>query len=352
MEYSIKDFDYRLPGRLIAQYPRRQRDESRMLVLERATGRLHHHRFSQLPTWLDDRDVLVVNDTQVFAARLQGQKASGGRVEILLLHLPHIQDNGATPQVAWGRGWYRASRRLQPGQRLRFGDDLQAEVRARVGSGEIELQFWTTGQDIRQVLAKVGEMPLPPYIRRPAARADSERYQTIFAARPGAVAAPTAGLHFTPAILEALKVRGVEVVSLTLHVGPGTFKPVREEDYTRHQLGAEYYHLSEPAAARLNQARAAGKRIVAVGTTTVRVLESRMIQGRIQPGEGLCDLFIYPGYQFQVVDRLLTNFHLPRSTLLLLVSAFAGRERVLQAYQEAVARRYRFYSYGDCMLMV
>jgi S-adenosylmethionine:tRNA ribosyltransferase-isomerase len=351
MEHSIQKFEYPLPADLIAQYPRPRRDASRMLVLERHTGRLHHTRFQDLPNWLDERDFLVVNDTQVFPARLRGRKATGGQVELLLLHLPEIQKNGAIPQMARGWGWYRASRRLQPGQRLNFGDDLQAEVLARAGSGEIELRFWSEHRDIRQALAATGEMPLPPYIQRPAGGEDRERYQTIFAAQTGAVAAPTAGLHFSPEILEALKARVVEVVSLTLHVGPGTFKPVREEDYTRHRLAPEYYRLSTQTADRINQARAAGKRILAVGTTTVRVLEFRARQGRVLAGEGLCDLYIYPGYRFQVVDRLLTNFHLPRSTLLLLVSAFAGREPVLQAYQEAVSQQYRFYSYGDCMFI-
>lgn len=352
MEHSIHSFDYQLPPALVAQYPQSRRDQSRLLVLVRNPGRWHHTRFSDLPAWLDDRDLLVVNDTQVFPARLRGRKNSGGQVELLLLGLPVIQENGSNSQIAQGRGWYRASRRLKVGQRLEFGDDLHAEVIAGNGSREIEVRFWTDKLDILQALSAAGEVPLPPYIRRAPESQDGERYQTIFATRPGAVAAPTAGLHFTPEILAALKRRGVEVVSLTLHVGPGTFQPVQEEDYTRHRLAPEYYQLSVESAARINRARASGKRIVAVGTTTVRVLESQGDEGVVRPGEGQCDLFIYPGYRFKVVDRLLTNFHLPRSTLLLLVSALAGRELVLQAYQEAVAQQYRFYSYGDCMLII
>ncbi len=195
-------------------------------------------------------------------------------------------------------------------------------------------------------------MPLPPYIRRQAGKEDAQRYQTVFASQTGAVAAPTAGLHFTPAVLQELAAKGVEIIYLTLHVGPGTFQPVREEDYSRHRLAPEYFSLSDESAAAINRARAAGKRIVAVGTTSVRVLESQYQNGQVRAGEGYCDLFIYPGYQFKVVDRLLTNFHLPKSTLLLLVSAFAGRDFVLQAYQEAIAEGYRFYSYGDCMLIL
>ncbi|MBW1917934.1 MAG: tRNA preQ1(34) S-adenosylmethionine ribosyltransferase-isomerase QueA [Deltaproteobacteria bacterium] len=352
MEHSIQSFDYHLPAGLVAQYPQQPRDRSRMLVLDRDKRCWYHTHFFDLPAWLDEGDLLVVNDTQVFPARLRGRKSSGGQIELLLLDLPVIQSNGPVPQVAQAQGWYRASRRLKTGQHLEFGDDLHAEVIAANGSRQIKVRFWTHNQDIREALQAAGEVPLPPYIRRAPEPEDSDRYQTIFAARPGAVAAPTAGLHFTPAILKALKQQGVDMVSLTLHVGPGTFQPVKQEDYTRHQLAPEYYQLSAEAAARINQARAAGKRLVAVGTTTVRVLESRTDQGVVKPGQGLCDLYIYPGYRFQLVDRLLTNFHLPRSTLLLLVSALASRELVLEAYQEAVAQQYRFYSYGDCMLIL
>ncbi|MFP3866580.1 MAG: tRNA preQ1(34) S-adenosylmethionine ribosyltransferase-isomerase QueA [Desulfobacteraceae bacterium] len=349
---SIHSFNYHLPAGLVAQYPQQPRDQSRMLVLDRTEGGWHHCRFSDLPAWLDDRDLLVVNDTQVFPARLRGRKDSGGQVELLLLNLPLIQENGPALGAARAWGWYRASRRLKPGQHLEFNHGLHAEVISGNGSRQVEVRFWTDNQDIRQALHAAGEMPLPPYIRRTPELQDRESYQTIFAARPGAVAAPTAGLHFTPAVLAALKQQGVDMVSLTLHVGPGTFQPVKEENYTRHRLEPEYFELSGEAAARINQARAAGKQVLAVGTTTVRVLESQTDRGVVKPGQGLCDLYIYPGYCFKLVDRLLTNFHLPRSTLLLLVSALAGRELVLQAYQEAVAQQYRFHSYGDCMLIL
>ncbi len=350
--YSINDYDYHLPPQLIAQEPLSQRDQARMLVLERAAGVIRHCRFTQLPEFLSDRDVLVVNNTQVFPARLRGCKASGGRVEVLLLQPPTPEGNGDVPRQARVPAWYRASKPPKVGQMLNFGLELEGEITAVGPAGEITLLLQSQGRDIRQVVAEAGAMPLPPYIRRLAGPEDTLRYQTIFAHRLGAIAAPTAGLHFTPALLHRLEAGGVEVVSLTLHVGPGTFQPVREEDYSRHRLAPEYFLLSAESAAAINRARAGGKHIVAVGTTTVRVLESQYCQGQVFAGEGYCDLFIYPRYRFNVVDRLITNFHLPKSTLLLLVSAFAGREFVLRAYQEAIAARYRFYSYGDCMLII
>jgi S-adenosylmethionine:tRNA ribosyltransferase-isomerase len=351
MENSLDKFDYHLPADLIAQAPLPERDASRMLIMERASGRCRHAGFCELPSCLDPGDVVVVNDTRVFPARLLGTKASGGRVELFLVRPPVIKLNGTVPQVARGFGWLRASKKPQPGQRLHLGPDLQAEVVSLGPQGEVEFNFWTENQDIRQALQDSGHTPLPPYIHRPAGPEDAERYQTVFASHPGAVAAPTAGLHFSPAVIRTLQARGVVVTNLTLHVGPGTFQPVRVQDYTQHRLTPEYYLISRQTADLINQARGRGKRILAVGTTTVRVLEFQGKTGRVEPGEGYCDLFIYPGYNFQVVDRLLTNFHLPQSTLLLLVSAFAGREKVLPAYEEAVQQRYRFYSYGDCMLI-
>jgi S-adenosylmethionine:tRNA ribosyltransferase-isomerase len=349
---SINDYDYHLPAELIAQEPLPGRDQARMLVLDRTAGSMAHSRFSRLPEWLGDQDVLVVNNTRVFPARLQGHKDSGGKVEALLLAPPKLRENGGRPRHAYARALCRASKPPKVGQKLLFGSELSGEIMAVDPSGEIALFLKSTNRDLRQVLAEIGDMPLPPYIRRPAGEEDAHRYQTVFASQPGAVAAPTAGLHFTPEVFKELEAKGVEIISLTLHVGPGTFQPVRGEDYLQHRIAPEYFSLSAQSAAAINRARAAEKKIIAVGTTSVRVLEAQYQDGQVQPGEGFCGLFIYPGYRFRVVDRLITNFHLPKSTLLLLVSAFAGREFVLQAYQAAIAEGYRFYSYGDCMLIL
>jgi S-adenosylmethionine:tRNA ribosyltransferase-isomerase len=370
----IDDFDYHLPPELVAQYPLARRDASRLLVVHRDTGEIEHAAFKDLGNWLNADDLLVLNDTQVFPARLKGRKASGGKVELLLHHLPPAAGGaeepggrgqgpagGETPGApapvpprksftANARATYRG--RLQVGQSLQFGDFLEAEVLALPAPGVAELRFFSADGDLKEALCRQGEVPLPPYIRRPPRELDEERYQTVYAARPGAVAAPTAGLHFTAAVLRDLARRGIESARVTLHVGPGTFLPVRHSDYTRHQMHPEAFALSPAAAERLNAARSLGQRLTAVGTTSVRVLEHCAAEaGGFTPRQGWCDLFIYPGYRFQAVDRLLTNFHLPRSTLLLLVSAFAGRDLILKAYAEAVQERYRFYSYGDCMLI-
>jgi S-adenosylmethionine:tRNA ribosyltransferase-isomerase len=346
----IEDYDYFLPPELVAQYPLPERDTSRLLVLHRACGEIRHAGFRELAAALDENDVLVVNDTRVFPARLLGHKDSGGKVELLLHHLPQAEGNGAVPQVARARATHRGH--LKIGQSLNFGAALTATVLALSEPGVAEVRFTTVGADPVAAVLAAGAVPLPPYIQRPATASDRETYQTVFAAPAGAVACPTAGLHFTGAVLEDLSRRGVEIVRLTLHVGPGTFMPVRVEDYTRHRMLPEYFELSEVASARLNAAKAAGKRLVAVGSTSVRVLEHCASPQGFKAQQGWCDLFIYPGYQFQAVDRLLTNFHLPKSTLLLLVSALAGRELILRAYAEAVKEKYRFYSYGDCMLII
>jgi len=348
--HHIEEYDYCLPPELVAQYPLEQRDASRLLVLRRAGGEIRHARFRDLPQWLDDNDVLVINDTRVFPARLQGRKDSGGRVEVLLHHLPEADGNGAGPRTVRARATHRG--RLRMGQTLNFGDRLSAEILALPQPGVADLRFTSPGEDPVGAVLAAGEVPLPPYIRRPATDADRHTYQTAFAANVGAVACPTAGLHFTDPVFQDLAARGVEVVRLTLHVGPGTFMPVRQADYTRHQMLPEYFELSEAAADRLNATRAAGKRLAAVGSTSVRALEACASPQGFQAQKGWCGLYIYPGYRFQAVDRLLTNFHLPRSTLLLLVSAFAGRDLIFRAYREAVQGRYRFYSYGDCMLIL
>jgi S-adenosylmethionine:tRNA ribosyltransferase-isomerase len=364
----IQDYDYHLPPELVAQYPPEKRDSSRLLVVRRDSGEIRHSSFRELGRWLDPRDLLVLNDTRVFPARLQGHKESGGRVELLLHHLPRAQEPAEeevggrgqrpaapvpplkSPSTARARATYRG--RLQPGQTLTFGDLLSAEITSLAAPGVAEVRFASTDGDVCQAVLRLGQVPLPPYIRRTPEAADQERYQTVYAARTGAVACPTAGLHFTDAVLGELARRGIDTVSVTLHVGPGTFQPVRHPDYTRHRMHPEYLELAPAAAARLNQAREQGQRLTAVGTTSVRVLEHCAGPRGLLPQTGWCDLFIYPGYRFQAVDRLLTNFHLPRSTLLLLVSAFAGRDLILRAYEEAIKARYRFYSYGDCMLIL
>ena len=343
----IENFDYHLPPELVAQEPLERRDASRLLVLHRETGELVHAHFRHLANWLDSNDLLVVNDTRVFPARLHGVKESGGRVELLLHHLPQPAGNGAGGLQA--RATHRG--RLRPGQTLHFGAELQAEIVSLPEPGVAEVRFLAAGEVLPKVLEH-GEVPLPPYIHRAAAAADRADYQTVFAHQTGAVACPTAGLHFTGEVIQELAEKGIETVSITLHVGPGTFLPVRHEDYTRHRMLPEYFELSETAAARLNRAKARGQRIVAVGSTSTRVLEYCASPQGFAAQQGWCDLFIYPGYQFQAVDRLLTNFHLPKSTLLLLVSAFAGRDLILRAYEAAVKEKYRFFSYGDCMLIL
>jgi S-adenosylmethionine:tRNA ribosyltransferase-isomerase len=345
----IEAYDYFLPPELVAQYPLGERDASRLLVLRR-DGAIRHAGFRDLPAALDENDVLVVNDTRVFPARLLGRKDSGGKVELLLHHLPVAEADGAVPHAARARATHRGS--LRVGQTLNFGESLGAEILALPAPGVAEVRFTAAGGEAVAGVLAAGEVPLPPYINRPAEASDRETYQTVFAAPAGAVACPTAGLHFSGKVLQDLEARGVEMVRLTLHVGPGTFMPVRVEDYTRHRMLPEYFELSEAAASRLNAAKAGGKRLVAVGSTSVRVLEHCATPQGFQAQQGWCDLYLYPGYQFKAVDRLVTNFHLPKSTLLLLVSAFAGRELILRAYEEAVREKYRFYSYGDCMLIL
>ncbi|MBI4200883.1 MAG: tRNA preQ1(34) S-adenosylmethionine ribosyltransferase-isomerase QueA [Chloroflexi bacterium] len=338
------DFDYPLPKELIAQTPLEPRDSSRLLVLDRATGGTGHHRFYQLPDLLRQGDLLVLNDTRVIPARLHGRRAdTGGKVEMLLLRRD-------APGVWQCLG--RPGRGLRPGIRIAFAEGLVARVLA---AGEMGLR--TVELSDETLVERVGEVPLPPYIREPLR--DPERYQTVYAGpRSGSVAAPTAGLHFTHELMERIRARDMEMAFVTLHVGLDTFRPVEEPDPREHKLHTEYWELSPVAAEAISRAKSEGRRIVAVGTTTVRVLEQAALlaeqQGHkgIQAGAGWADLFILPGHRFRLVDAILTNFHLPRSALLMLVCAFAGRERVLAAYQEAVQERYRFYSFGDAMLVV
>jgi S-adenosylmethionine:tRNA ribosyltransferase-isomerase len=337
----VSDFDYDLPPDRIAQEPLPERDASRLLLLNRQTGAIAHHRFRELPDLLQPDDVLVVNDSKVIPARLHGRKATGGRAEVLLV------------RPLGGDDWLAMTRPgLPPGGRVVVGQDrrqLTVEVLAVRDDGLRQVRLQTPSGEVAAALAQLGELPTPPYIHTHLA--DPARYQTIYAAPEGSIAAPTAGLHFTPGVLAALDARGIAVERLTLHVGLGTFLPVRTEAVDDHQMHAEWYTLTPETSSRLNAARRAGRRIIAIGTTTCRTLESAAQTGELQPGSGETALFIKPGYQFQAVDGLLTNFHLPRSTLLMLVSAFAGREHVLAAYAEAVGSGYRFYSFGDAMLI-
>ncbi len=353
------DFYYELPPELIAQDPMPERDQSRLLVLERATGLIFHRQFRDLPCLLRRGDLLVFNNSKVIPARLRGRKVEGGgQFEVLLLAENQIND--------W---WvlFRPGKRVRPGSRLRFFDAISqpAEVEATVieknGEGHCRLGFSGVA-NILNHLDALGEVPLPPYITRPPHMnlvADRERYQTVYAEAPGSVAAPTAGLHFTRELLETIRQAGSESCCVTLHVGLGTFAPVKTEVLENHPMHEEHFAVSAEAARQINEAKTMGRRIVAVGTTSVRVLESVAArnQGKMAPGSGTTRLFIYPPYRFQLVDALVTNFHLPQSTLLMLVCALAapgltrGREWVLGGYAEAIQRRYRFYSYGDAMFI-
>jgi S-adenosylmethionine:tRNA ribosyltransferase-isomerase len=343
----LSDFDYELPEELIAQQPLEQRDASRMLVLNRETQTLEDSKFELLPEYIRAPDLVVVNNTRVFPARLIGQRdPSGGRVEVLLMR-------EVEPRT-W-EALVRPANRLKDGAQIRFGDsDLRAEVLGRSAKGLLLLRF-EGEKPLELLMMERGQTPLPPYIRRPqgTSEQDRERYQTVFAREPGAIAAPTAGLHFTPALVDTLRARGVRVVEITLHVGYGTFEPVRVDDIEKHHVASEFFQVDEEAASAINESREQGGRVIAVGTTTTRALESAVnADGKIIEGARETNLTITPGYKFRVTDALLTNFHLPRSSLLLLVSAFAGREFTLAAYAHAVSERFRFYSYGDCMFVI
>jgi S-adenosylmethionine:tRNA ribosyltransferase-isomerase len=347
---KLSDFDYDLPERLIAQEPLPRRDASRLLVLDRSSGRIAHRTFADLPALLRAGDLLVLNDTRVVHARLRGAKPTGGRVEVLLL-----ERSGGTDLVPVYRCLMDASKSARPGSRLALGAGLAAIVLARSSHG-YEIALEAEGGDVAETLQRLGGVPLPPYIHRapfdPRDELDRERYQTVYAENPGAVAAPTAGLHFTGGLLDAIAARGVRIARLTLHVGPGTFLPVRSENAEEHVMHSEAYDLPEATARAVEETRRRSGRVVAVGTTVVRTLEANAeSDGTVRPGRGRCDLFLRPGHRFLAVDALVTNFHLPRSTLLMLVSAFAGRERVLGAYAEAIREEYRFYSYGDAMFL-
>ena len=341
----ISEFNFDLPVELIAQSPLEKRESSRMLVLDRAEKSFRDEHFSSLPKLLKSNDVVVINNTKVFPARLAGESESGAKIELFLVR---ELENQVWETLA------KPAKRLKIGKKLLFGKSLSAEVLDKTEVGHIIVKFTAHG-DFNDILDEVGQTPLPPYIKRETEQAgeDRERYQTVFAKHRGAIAAPTAGLHFTPEIIEEIKNRGVEIVEITLHVGYGTFQPVRVSDLSEHKVMPELYEITEETAEILNSARFQNRRIIAVGTTTTRALESSVDElGKICAGQRYADLTITPDYKFKIINGLLTNFHLPQSSLLVLVSTFGGYEFIMEAYRHAVISQYRFYSYGDCMLVV
>ncbi len=352
--FDLSDYDYDLPEGLIAQAPCDTRSRSRLMRIQRDTHAISHDRFDHLPELLVPGDLLVANNTRVIPARLFGRKATGGRVEVLIIDyargMQHLEKTGSFQCECL----VRASKMPKTGSVLYFTESMTGQV-VSVKEGICEIRF-SGGKKFIAYMKSAGSLPLPPYIKRdpetgPAAE-DQENYQTVYAQNDGAVAAPTAGLHFTRPLIHQLAQQQIDMVHITLHVGYGTFVPVRVDDIREHRIHSEYFSLSVAAAQKINDAKLHGRRVVAVGTTSVRTLEyAADDQGCVSPGSGMCDLYIYPGFRFRCVDAMITNFHLPESTLLMLVSAFYDRERMLQAYAEAVAEKYRFFSYGDAMLI-
>lgn len=337
----LSEFDYRLPEGLIAQGPCEPRDHARLLVLDKGTGALSHRRFYDLKDYLVPGDTLIFNDTKVIPARLLGTKATGGKVEVFLL----AQKNGDEWEVL-----VKPGKNAKVGATIFFGEELSCEVIAHTDFGGRVVRFKFAGV-FEEILDRLGQTPLPPYIKEELA--DKERYQTVYARERGSAAAPTAGLHFTKEMLGGLSAMGVNLGFMTLHVGLGTFRPVNAEKIEDHVMHREYYSVPEETAAMINRAKAEGRRVIAVGTTAIRTLESAAAEkGRVEAKSGWTEIFIYPGYEFKVIDALVTNFHLPKSTLLMLISAFAGKEKVFAAYEEAVREKYRFFSFGDAMLIV
>jgi S-adenosylmethionine:tRNA ribosyltransferase-isomerase len=339
----LDEFDFYLPPELIAQHPSGKRDASRLMILEKGTGTISEACFRDITGLFHDGDLLVVNDTRVIPARLIGLKDTGGRAEIFLVRR----------LAASGEIWHcliKTSKPPQGGARILLSEGLEARVLERVGEGIWALSF-SPAEDFEERLERAGEVPLPPYIKRPAEANDRERYQTVYARVKGAVAAPTAGLHMTPDLLRSIRCRGVEILPLTLHVGLGTFMPIRGGDLDKHRMHREQYIIPRSTADKVNAAKTERRRVVALGTTTVRALEQAADGGKLREGDGEADIFIRPGYRFKVVDAMITNFHLPKSTLLMLVAAFAGTDTLLKAYEEAVREEFQFYSYGDAMFI-
>jgi S-adenosylmethionine:tRNA ribosyltransferase-isomerase len=345
---DISLFDYALPERLIAQFPTRKRGESRLLVLNRTDGNISHHKFTHILDYLAPGDGLIVNNTKVFKARLWGHRASGARVEVFL-----VRPSASATGEVW-EALVSPSRRVKEGESILFSESGSVQLLRHFGEGRWQVGF--ASRTARQrIVSQSGHIPLPHYIDRVDQPSDVRRYQTLFAGsdKEGAVAAPTAGFHFSKSLLRQIAAKGVSLITLTLHVGPGTFKPVKTDRIEDHQVDPEYAELSPVAAGQINDVKANGGKLWVVGTTSVRTLESaKTIDGKIRPFAGMVDLYVQPGFRFASTDHLITNFHLPKSSLLILVSAFAGRERLLGAYQQAIQNDYRFYSYGDAMLIL
>ncbi|MCH9025440.1 MAG: tRNA preQ1(34) S-adenosylmethionine ribosyltransferase-isomerase QueA [candidate division Zixibacteria bacterium] len=351
---DINLFDYNLPSELIAQYPPEKRGDSKLMILNRSTGQMQIRPFSALPEYLVRGDALVMNNTRVFKARLLGHRQSGAEVEVFLSKLLEQTIGDFKNRLRRWEGLARPSRRLKENEEIIFDDRHRLCLRKNLGDGRWLIEFSSRTME-QNVIRKFGHVPLPQYIKRQDENSDSKRYQTVFARKDkaAAVAAPTAGLHFTRSMLDNLKQQGVKTVEVTLDVGPGTFKPVKVNDINRHVVDAEFAFLSAKVCKSLNSVKANGKRVIVVGTTSMRTLESASLaSNKIEPFSKDVDLYIKPGYRFKFTDCLLTNFHLPKSSLLILVSAFAGRERILKAYQEAIRNKMRFYSYGDAMLIL
>lgn len=339
---KVSEFNYELPEELIAQVPIKQRDESRLMILNRTTKQIEHKMFKDVLEYLEPGDCLVINNTKVIPARLYGKKETGAQVEFLLLH--RIEGDSWEVMV-------RPGRKLLKGAKVSFGEGLlTAEVLEVLENGNRKVQFFYEGI-FHEILDQIGMMPLPPYIHEKLE--EKERYQTVYAKHEGSAAAPTAGLHFTKELLEKVKQKGIEIANVTLHVGIGTFRPVKVDTIEEHEMHSEHYYIKQEDAEKINQAKKNGKRVIAVGTTSCRVLESVADEnGMVKETEGDTSIFIYPGYQFKCIDSLITNFHLPESTLIMLVSALAGKEFVMGAYEKAVEEKYRFFSFGDAMLIV
>lgn len=344
MKYRLEDFHYDLPKELIAQYPLKERDACRLMVIDRKHNEITHHKFVDLLDFLKPKDCLVLNNTQVFPARLFGQKdRTGAQVEVFLLR--NLEGNLWEVLV-------NPARKVRIGNKIVFDDDLICDVVDNTLSGGRIVEFSSNG-NIYHILDKIGKVPLPPYIKRSPEEIDKEYYQTVYAQKPGAVAAPTAGLHFTNKLLDRIKQDGVNIAQITLHIGLGTFRPVQVDDISRHRMDSEYYEVESESAKLINQTKEIGGSIFAIGTTTVRVLETLADNhGYIRPARGWTDKFIYPPYDFKITHKLITNFHLPGSTLLMLVSAFSSLDIIKKAYNEAISKKYQFYSYGDAMLII
>ena len=351
--YSLKSYNFDLPQERIAQSPMERRDESKLLLLKKNNGLVSHYSFKDIVDLLKEGDLLVINNTKVIPARLKGKKETGGKVEVLIIDFTEGLKTHEKDSYFECDCLVKASKSPKQGARLFFDQKLEATIIENKGS-VCKIRF-KGYEDFLDTLNLIGDIPLPPYIKRDNGKAlesDKDNYQTVYAKEEGAVAAPTAGLHFTESLMKKLLHKGVEIVNITLHVGYGTFVPVKVEDIRDHQIHSEFYSVSKDAANRINSAKDDGRRVVTVGTTSMRTLEYLAdSDGKIRPGKGMCDIFIFPGYNFKCVNAMITNFHLPESTLMMLVSAFAGRENILKAYETAIKEKYRFFSYGDAMLI-